>query len=103
MTDTLPERTIKQRRDALVRANEVRAARADIKKQVRSGTVHVTAVIQRPDRDLLGMKVEELLTAQPWRGQQKARRVMTSVGISARKTIGGLTPRQRVELIKKLS
>jgi hypothetical protein len=97
--DTHPQ----QRLIALGRANHVRTARAELKRQLRSGDVKAAEEILRSSRDTDTMTVTELLTSQRGWGPTRATRTLVSVSLSERKTLGSLTERQRLTLAGVLS
>jgi len=90
-----------QRREALNRANEVRTQRARLKKDLKAGrSVH--PLLLHPPEWLETLKVIELLLSVPKYGRVKANKVLTQCRISPSKTIGGLSERQRSELVTLL-
>ncbi len=102
-TSMPPDRSLLQRRDALKRANVVRTERAQLKKDLRAGRVSIhTLLLEAPD-DLDTAKVMDLLLAVPKLGRVKVNKVLTRCRISPSKTIGGLTERQRDELVHMLT
>jgi len=98
-----PERSLIQRMDALARANDVRSKRARTKRDLRTGRVLFHQLLESPPDHLGTAKVFEMLLAVPKYGQVKAKKVLTACRISPSKTIGGLSDRQRVELIRALT
>lgn len=95
-----PERSLQQRLDALVRANEVRTFRARTKADLKSGRTSPTAVILSDDPRFETWKVFDLLMSLPRIGRQKANRMMLRERISPSKTVGGLSERQRASLLE---
>lgn len=98
-----PARSLEQRQAALKKANLVRCARAALKKNISAGVVSATDVLADPPPELLSMKVFDLLRALPKFGVVKAGRVMNQARIAQSKTIGGLSDRQRDELLRVLA
>jgi len=94
-----PERSLAQRMDALARANEVRTRRARLKRDLKAGRTQIHGLLLRPPDCLLTAKVVDILLAVPKYGRVKANRIMTQCRISPSKTIGGLSERQRNELV----
>ena len=84
-----------QRMDALKRANRVRLARAELKRNVASGQVRAAEVILTPPWEASSMPVDELLTSQRRWGTERARRFLASMQIPENKQIGTMTERQR--------
>ncbi len=98
-----PERSLDQRMEALRRANEIRSLRAQLKKDLKSGRVTVDSVIADPPEYLLTAKVFDMLLATPKLGKVKATRLLNQCRISQGKTLGGLSERQRGELVDLLA
>jgi hypothetical protein len=94
-----PERTVEQRRAALDYANEVRLARAAWKRDVKAGRVDAVAMIVSPAPAFESMKIGDVLRAVPKYGRVKVNRVLARTRISPAKTLGGLSARQRAELV----
>ena len=97
-----PERSLNQRMDALQRANEIRTQRARLKRELKAGRVKIQALLLDPPEYLQTAKVFDLLLAVPKYGRVKANRILTQCRISPSKTIGGLSERQRAELVTYL-
>ena len=97
-----PERSFKQRMDALQRANEIRTQRARLKRDLKAGRAQIQGLLLDPPEYLLTAKVFDLLLAVPKYGRVKANRILTQCRISPSKTIGGLSERQRNELVSYL-
>lgn len=101
MTATLPPefRTHDQRIAALARGNEVRTRRKDMKADLKTGRAKGVDLLEKPPEWLLSMKTYAFLLALPGIGGTKARSLMVGCRISLAKTIGGLSDRQRSDLI----
>ena len=97
-----PERSLDQRMEALRRANDIRSRRAQLKKDLKSGQASITVVISNPPEFVLTAKVFDMLMAVPKYGKVKATRFLNTCRISQGKTIGGLSDRQRSELLELL-
>ena len=97
-----PERSLAQRMAALRRANEVRTLRAQLKKDLAHGRVSVVDVLLEPPEWAETMHVIDLLLAVPKYGRVKVNKVLRQMTISPAKTIGGLSTRQRTELVSRL-
>lgn len=87
---------------ALKRANEVRTARAKLKQQLRQGKVRIEEVLATPPEHVATAKVLDLLVAVPKFGPVRAGRVLSTARVSQSKTVGGLSDRQRAQLIELL-
>ncbi len=85
--------------DALGKANEVRSRRAALKSDLKRGTASISDVLSAPPDYLLTAKVVDLLMAAPKCGRVKSAKIMEQCRISPSKTVGGLSERQRGELL----
>jgi hypothetical protein len=97
-----PERSLAQRMDALERANDVRSARKQLKRDLKVGRASVHALLLKPPEHIETMKIFDLLIALPKYGRVKVNKILTQCRISPSKTIGGLSQRQRDELVRLL-
>lgn len=97
-----PERSLTQRMDALKRANEIRTQRARLKRDLKAGRIQIQGLLLDPPDYLATAKVFDLLLAVPKYGRVKVNRILTHCRISPSKTIGGLSERQRNELVSYL-
>lgn len=94
-----PERSLDQRMTALRHANEIRTARAQLKRDIRTGRRFASEVLLEPPEYAATMKIAELLLCVPSLGVVKVSSVLRTVGVSPSKTLAGLTVRQRSELV----
>ncbi|OFW64743.1 MAG: hypothetical protein A2Y74_02390 [Actinobacteria bacterium RBG_13_63_9] len=94
-----PERTQQQRMDALRRANDIRSERARLKELLRTGQSAIVDILADPPACVHTAKVLDLLLAVPKYGRVKANRALERCRISPARTVNGLTPRQRKELL----
>jgi len=97
-----PVRSLPQRMEALQKANAIRSQRAQLKKDLKNGDADILEVLTGPPEFLMTAKVIDLLLVVPKFGRVKATRVLTRCRISQAKTVGGLSDRQRAELIELL-
>ena len=97
-----PERSLLQRMDALQRANEIRTRRAQLKKDLKGGRVSIHTLLTEPPEYVETAKVFDMLLAVPKYGRVKANKILQQCRISPSKTIGGLSQRQRTELVSLL-
>jgi hypothetical protein len=98
-----PARSLDQRMDALRRANDIRSRRAQLKRDLKTGDVSITAIIAAPPEFVKTAKVYDMLMAVPKYGKVKATRFLNHCRISQGKTIDGLSERQRSELLELLA
>ncbi|MDH4177525.1 MAG: hypothetical protein OEW31_00965 [Thermoleophilia bacterium] len=94
-----PLRSLDQRMEALRRANDIRVRRAQLKKDLKDGRVHIEHVLLDPPEYVSTAKVFDMLMAVPKFGRVKAARLLNQCRISQSKTVGGLSERQRGELV----
>jgi S13-like protein len=97
-----PERSLTQRMDALKRANDIRTRRARLKRELKAGRTGIHGLLLDPPDYLETAKVFDLLLAVPKYGRVKVNRILTQCRISPSKTVGGLSERQRNELVSYL-
>jgi hypothetical protein len=97
-----PERSLDQRMEALKRANDIRTARAKLKKDLKASRASIQTILLDPPEYVLTAKVFDMLLAVPKYGRVKTNRILNQCRISPSKTIGGLSERQRTELLAQL-
>lgn len=97
-----PERSLAQRMTALGRANEIRTERAVLKRDIKAGRKVVHDYLLDPPEWLETMKVFDLLIATPKYGRVKVNKVLQQCRMSPSKTVGGMSVRQRTELVSML-
>ena len=83
---------------ALERANDVRLARAQLKRRVRAGGLAAAEVVLTSPWQTRTMPVGELLMSQRGWGQVRARRLLLSLAVPENKQVGTLTERQRLAI-----
>src|ERR1700722_9948891 len=91
-----------QRLRALERANEIRLARAELKRRIAVGDVSVADVILSSPEEAESWSVSELLMSQRRWGSERCRKFLKRNDIYELKSIGSLTNRQRVLLANQL-
>ncbi len=97
-----PERSLTQRMEALSRANDIRTRRAQLKRDLKGGQITIHALLLNPPEYLETAKVFDMLLSVPKYGRVKVNKVLQHCRISPSKTIGGLSERQRAELVSLL-
>jgi hypothetical protein len=96
----LPQLTEEQRRQALEKAAEARRKRAEIKQQLKNGTLSLPQVLERPSDETIGkMKVASVLESLPGVGKVRARKIMERLDISSTRRIRGLGGKQKEALL----
>jgi hypothetical protein len=88
---------------ALQRANEVRLARADLKRRVAEGDTSAAEVILSSPWEVESMAVADLLMSQRRWGHTRCRKFLAGIPMSENKTIGSMTERQRRTLAAMLA
>ena len=95
-----PERSLVQRMEALQRANDIRSRRAQLKRDLKAGRKPIHERLLEPPESLKTAKVFDLLLAVPKYGRVKVNKILSQCRVSPSKTIGGLSQRQRTELVE---
>ena len=98
-----PDRSVDQRMSARERVNEVRARRAELKRDLKAGRKSIDALLLDPPEYIETAKVFDILLMIPGYARVKVSKVLTHCRIAPSKTIGGLSERQRRELIALLN
>ena len=88
---------------ALERANQVRLARAELKRRVALGATDAAEVILDCPWEAESMAVGDLLVSQRRWGQTRCRKFLSQIPMSEKKTIGSMTERQRRTLAAMLT
>ncbi len=91
-----------QRMRALERANEVRLARADLKRRIAHSEISAADVILACPWEASTWSVGDLLLSQRRWGSTRCRKFLMRNQINEKKQIGDLTERQRRLLAKQL-
>lgn len=84
-----------QHMQALQRANEVRLARAELKRKVGEGILTVDEVVLTCPWEVASMTIAELLASQRRWGTTRCRKFLADIGMAETKTVGSMTDRQR--------
>ena len=85
--------------EALRRANEIRFARAELKKDLKAGNVKIEQLLSQPPDYVESARVSDLLMAVPNVGPVKTARLLKKSRIPQSRTVGGLSERQRADLL----
>jgi hypothetical protein len=101
-TEQEPRRGTSQCMQALARANQVRLARAALKRDISAGSRGVTDVVLDSPWEAESMSLSELLCSQRRWGRARSRKLLASAGLSEGKRLGTLTERQRGILVGAL-
>ncbi len=95
MTETATMTPGPQRLRALERANEVRLARAELKRRIAEGDVSAGEVILNSPWEASSWSVGDLLMSQRRWGSTRCRKFLSRNQIGEMKQVGALTERQR--------
>ncbi len=95
--------TAPQHMRALDRANRVRLARAELKREIADGSRTVADVVTESPWESESMTISDLLMSQHRWGRTRCRRFLKEVPMSENKTIGSMTDRQRSQLAARLN
>ena len=87
---------------ALARANRIRPSAPRLKRDLKAGRLSIHALLLNPPEYLETAKVFDMLLAVPKYGRVKVNKILAHCRISPSKTIGGLSERQRSELVSLL-
>ena len=99
---TLPEEGHAPRRRMRALRVASRTERARLKRKLKDGGANIAVLLRDPPDYILTAKVSDMLLAVPKYGQVKVNKILAHCRISPSKTIGGLSERQRRELIGHL-
>ena len=101
-TESRPRSSTSQCMQALARANEVRLARAALKRDISAGRREVTEVVLDSPWEADSMSLSELLCSQRRWGRARSRKLLSSIALTEGKRVGTLTDRQRRILVAAL-
>jgi len=99
---TPPQLSPEQRANALAKAAEARAARAELKNQLKMGSVSLAEALQSTDSTVGKLKVVALLESLPGVGKVKARKIIEDIGIADNRRVQGLGAQQKQALLEQL-
>lgn len=98
-----PEERVEARRsEGLRRANEVRAYRAELKRDLATDKVKLSEILRSGEGKLATMRIRDLLLAVPGIGPRKAQLVLTAEKISPSLPLERLTKPRREQLLARL-
>lgn len=91
------------RREATARSIAMRRAWAALKAELRAGAISIDEALERARADdvLARMRALSLIEALPGIGTAKAQRALKELGISPRRRLRGLGPRQVESLCER--
>ena len=88
---------------ALERANLVRLARAELKREIARGDADPSEIVRDCPWETESMTLAELLTSQRRWGRTRARKFLMPLSLNENKQLGTLTSRQRRLLSTELA
>lgn len=97
-----PDRSLDQRLGALRHANGIRSKRAEFKRDLKAGRASLPLTLVDPPEWLESAKVFDILLAAPKIGRVKANKILALCRVSPSKTVGGISSRQRSELVAQV-
>ena len=99
----IPQLTAEERAQALEKAKQARAKRAEVREQLKSGEISLADIIAKKDDEVIGrMKVSTLIETLPGYGKAKAEKIMTELNIADSRRLRGLGQRQQTALLERL-
>jgi hypothetical protein len=102
-TTIAPSVETPQHMRALERANLVRLARAELKREIARGDRDPSQVVEECPWETESMTLAELLTSQRRWGRTRARKFLLPLSLNENKQLGTLTSRQRRLLSAELA
>jgi hypothetical protein len=102
MTETAIMTREPQRLRALERANEIRLARAELRRRIADGGVSAAEVILSPPCEAVSWAIGDMLMSQRRWGTTRCRKFLLRNQINETKALGALTERQRRVLADQL-
>lgn len=100
MLTTTPE--VPQHLRALARANEIRLARANLKRKLKTREVNPERIVLDPPECIENATVLEFLRALPRIRSKTASLILNRCSFSGERRLGDLTDRQRAELLSSV-
>lgn len=97
-----PALSIEARQAALAKAAVARTVRAELKVQLKMGSLTLPELFARAETDEVAgsTKVLTILESLPGLGKVKARRAMEEIGIAETRRVRGLGDNQRAKLLE---
>jgi hypothetical protein len=102
MTATQTDPFLPQRMSALDRANEIRLARAALRKRIYAGEITTARVLLECPPEANTWPVADLIMAQRRWGRSRTLKLLSREHIIETKPVGALTDRQRGRLVDLL-
>jgi len=90
-----PAMELPQHMRALQKANQIRLARAALKREIASGARTAAEVVIHCPPEAESMTISELLSSQRRWGRARSRKLLSGLELKENKALGTLTERQR--------
>jgi hypothetical protein len=97
-----PAMEVPQHIRALQKANQIRLARAALKREIAAGARTAAEVVVHCPPEAESMTISELLSAQRRWGRARSRKLLSGLELKENKALGTLTERQRGLLAAQL-
>lgn len=91
-----------QHMQALAHANEIRLARAALKRAIKAGHTSAAEIVRSCPGEVSTMTISELLCSQQRWGRARARKFLSPLAVNENRELGKLTERQRGEMARRL-
>lgn len=99
----VPELTPEERQQALEKAKAARIKRAQVREDLKNGTLTLKDVLAMKDDPIVGrMKASTLIETLPGYGKAKAEKNMKELDIAESRRLKGLGERQQKALLERL-
>lgn len=99
----VPELTPEERQQALEKAKAARIKRAQVREDLKNGTLTLKDVLAMKDDPIVGrMKPSTLIETLPGYGKAKAEKIMKELDIAESRRLKGLGERQQKALLERL-
>jgi hypothetical protein len=103
ITMAVPELTPEERQQALEKAKAARIKRAQVREDLKNGTLTLKDVLAMKDDPIVGrMKASTLIETLPGYGKAKAEKIMKELDIAESRRLKGLGERQQKALLERL-
>ncbi len=100
---SIPKLSPEARAVALEKAQKVRSARMNLRKQLKAGEVSLAEVLADTENEVVAkMRVKYLLESLPKVGKINAAKIMEEIGIDEARRVQGLGVRQKAQLLERI-
>ncbi len=98
-----PQLSADEKRDALLKAQEMRSKRAELRGRLKKGSVSLHEVLDAcGDEVVAKMRVAYLIQSLPQVGKVTSKKIMEEIGINENRRVQGLGKRQISALLERL-